>query len=77
MFQDSKSGLVKCNFVTFNCGECSSEITFETQLKPGEAGVIDCPNCKISWTVYNPSLIIKPTKSLPENLQRVWTELNK
>lgn len=63
-------------FVTFNC-ECGSEIEFESQILPGQAGVVSCENCKVSWTIYCPTLTIKETVDLPEGLQKVWKELNK
>lgn len=55
-------------FVTFPC-ECKEQIVVEEFLMPGDIHVIDCSNCRISWSVYNPSLIIKQTKDLPDSLK--------
>ncbi|RJR10597.1 hypothetical protein C4588_02905 [Candidatus Parcubacteria bacterium] len=62
-------------FCRFPC-DCKEQITLFKAINPGEAAVIECDNCGLSWTVYNPTLIIKKTKELPENLQAVWARLS-
>lgn len=61
-------------FVVFPC-QCGEQVNLYDKVMPGEAGVLECYNCGTSWTVYNPSLVIKKTKELPENLQQVWGKL--
>lgn len=56
-------------FVTFPCGNCTEQIVVEEHLMPGDIHVIDCENCKTSWSIYNPSLVIKQTKELPDSLK--------
>lgn len=63
-------------FVSFPC-ECGESVRVRSRLMPGEAVVLNCDNCELSWTVYNPSLIISKTKEIPETIQkRVWGELS-
>lgn len=63
-------------FVSFPCTGCSNLLQIITHLTPGQAAVIECDNCGMSWTVYNPSLIVVQTKELPEDLQSVWRKLS-
>lgn len=56
-------------FVTFPCGNCTEQIVVDDHLMPGDIHVVECENCKTSWSIYNPSLIIKQTKDLPDNLK--------
>lgn len=56
-------------FVTFPCGNCAEQIVVEDFLMPGDIHVIDCENCQTSWSIYNPSLVIKQTKDLPDSLK--------
>lgn len=56
-------------FVTFPCGNCAEQIVVEDFLMPGDIFVIDCENCQTSWSIYNPSLVIKQTKDLPDALK--------
>jgi hypothetical protein len=56
-------------FVSFACTNCHSSIVLDQRIFPGEVAVLDCVNCHVSWTVYNPQLIIKPTKELPEPIK--------
>lgn len=62
-------------FCKFPC-DCKEQLTLFKTILPGEAAVLECDNCGMSWTVYNPTLIIKKTKELPENLQQVWAKLS-
>lgn len=62
-------------FVSFPCA-CATIIHLHSQLTPGQAAVMSCPNCALSWTVYSPSLVIKPTKDIPAEIQGVWKELS-
>lgn len=65
----------KENFVSFPCS-CGEQVLLSEYIMPGQAAVLDCQNCKVSWTVYNPTLIVKKTKEVPENLQKVWAEIS-
>lgn len=56
-------------FVSFACTNCHNSIVLNKRIFPGEVAVLDCDNCQTSWTVYNPQLIIKPTKELPEPIK--------
>lgn len=59
----------------FPCPDCQQNVEME-KINPGEAAVLKCPNCDISLTVYNPSLVIRRTKEIPEEIQdRVWGSL--
>lgn len=63
-------------FVSFPCEECQTTLSLQTSLYPGQAGVIVCPNCSNSFTVYNPSLVINKTKEVTEEAQDVWRQLS-
>lgn len=61
-------------FVSIPC-DCGESITLFEDILPGQAAVTRCENCDLSWTIFNPSLVVRKTKELPENLQKVWREL--
>jgi len=64
------------DFVSFPC-VCGESVKVRTRLMPGEAAILSCDNCEVSWTVYSPSLIISQTKEVPDLLQKkVWGELS-
>jgi hypothetical protein len=68
--------LVTEEFVSFPC-VCGKNVAVRSRLMPGDAAVLNCDNCEVSWTVYSPSLIIRQTKEIPEHLQKqVWGELS-
>lgn len=58
-------------FVRFPCN-CGEQLTLEKAIMPGDVAVMECDNCKLSWTVYNPFLVIKKTKELTGDMQKVW-----
>lgn len=62
-------------FCKFPC-VCGEQLALVISIMPGEAAVLECDNCRLSWTVYNPTLIIRKTKELPENIQEVWGKLS-
>lgn len=62
-------------FLRFPC-ECKEQLELQQWIFPGQAAVLKCENCQLSWTVYNPTLVVKKTKELPEELQQVWAELS-
>ena len=62
-------------FVSFPCDECKENVDVESKILSGQAVVIECWNCKTSWTIYSPPLVIKKTKGIPEDIQKVWAEL--
>lgn len=63
-------------FVTIPC-DCGESIELFQRILPGQAAILECENCDLSWTIYNPSLIVKKTRELPENMQEIWRELEK
>lgn len=64
-------------FINFPCKDCGESIGVTTRLMPGEAAVLKCDNCDVSWTVYNPSLVITKTRDIPTEIQKqVWGELS-
>lgn len=62
-------------FCKFPCN-CGEQLILFKSIMPGEAAVLECDNCRLSWTVYNPTLVIRKTKELPENIQEVWAKLS-
>lgn len=63
-------------FCSIPC-ECGEQVVLYQRLEPGQVAVLKCENCELSWSIYNPSLIIKKTKDLPEELQETWNKLSK
>lgn len=60
-------------FVTYPCSECNADVVVVQSILPGQVAVTDCENCGVSWTFYNPSLIIRRTTDIPEEIQeRTW-----
>ena len=70
--------VVKKPFVEFPCA-CGTQVKVFTHLMPGDAVVLNCENCDISWTVYSPSLIISKTKDITGDIlqKQVWGELGR
>lgn len=62
-------------FCKFPC-VCGEQLILIKPIYPGEAAVLECDNCRLSWTVYNPTLVIRKTKELPEDIQQVWAKLS-
>lgn len=63
-------------FVSFPC-VCGESVRIRTRLMPGDAVITECDNCGLSWTIYNPSLVITQTKDIAEPMQnKVWGEMS-
>lgn len=56
-------------FVSFSCSNCQNIVILRKRLYPGEVALLDCDVCNLSWTIFNPQLIISPTKQLPEPIK--------
>jgi len=63
-------------FTAFPCEECKETVILFSQLEPGQVGVVECDNCKVSHSVYYPPLVISRTKELPPEAQDVWRQLS-
>lgn len=62
-------------FCKFPC-VCGEQLILVRPIMPGDVAVLECDNCRLSWSVYNPFLKILKTKELPSELQEVWAKLS-
>lgn len=64
-------------FVSFKCLDCGQQVDLFDKVSPGEAAVLKCENCSVTWVVYNPSLLIRKANEIPQNIQKqVWGHLS-
>lgn len=62
-------------FCKFPC-DCGEQLILVKPIMPGDVAVLECDNCRLSWSIYNPFLQILKTKDLPRDLQEVWAKLS-
>ena len=55
-------------FLTFECAVCKHTINLMERLEPGQAAVIECDNCGLSWSVYAPPLEVHRT----DKFEIIW-----
>lgn len=53
------------------CDECGSVVPYDESPDIGQATVEDCPNCGMSWTVYNPPL----ERHRTEDFELIWPHI--